>query len=90
MKCIRVQGERIDLGRVQVDFSPEWIPDPNSPNDARGEKATDSEIRRIAVPRARIFVKGSDKVIEIRDLERIQRLRRVMKRSEPIAMTNPR
>ena len=72
-----VQGEKIDLGRVQVDFTPEWISDPTSQ-------------RKIAVPRARITIRGSDKVLEIRDLERIQRLRKVMKRAEPIAVTGLR
>jgi hypothetical protein len=77
VKSMRVQGEKIDLGRVQVDFTPEWISDPTSQ-------------RKIAVPRARITIRGSDKVLEIRDLERIQRLRKVMKRAEPIAVTGLR
>jgi hypothetical protein len=77
VKYIRVQGEKVNLGRVQVDFTPEWIA------DAASE-------RKIAIPRARITVRGSDQVLEIRNLERIQRLRKVMRRAESIETTNPR
>jgi hypothetical protein len=78
----RTQGERISLGRVELDFTPEWVPDPacvDARQQAGGEAAKDEDVRKIAVPRARILVRGSDKVLEIRDVERIQRLRRIMK-----------
>lgn len=77
MKYMRVQGEKVDLGRVQVDFTPEWIADPASE-------------RKIAIPRVRIAVRGCDQILEIRTLERIQRLRKVMRRAESIETTNPR
>ena len=89
MKYIRVQGEKVDLGRVQVDFTPEWIPDPACPNAemiAVGDTVAANDIRKIAVPRARIIVRGSDNVFEIRDLERIQRLRKMMRRQEPVGL----
>lgn len=89
MRYIRWEGEKISLGRVEVDFTPEWIPDPACPNSgkaARGETVAADDIQKIAVPRARIIVRGSDKVFEIRDLERIQRLRKMMKRREPVVL----
>jgi hypothetical protein len=79
---IQMQGDKVNLGRVELDFSPEWVPDPAYPRDAQGaagEATADDPVKTIAVPRARILVKGSDKVFEIRDLERIQRLRKMLR-----------
>src|SRR5262245_50732399 len=78
---IRTQGDKIDLGRVELDFTPKWVPDPACQNDwpdDGGEGAEEAVVRKIAVPRVRLSVRGSDCVFEIRDLERIQRLRRMI------------
>ena len=61
MKYIRTRGEKVDLGHVELDFTPETL------------EETDT-----AVPRARIMVRGSDKALEIRDPERVQRLREML------------
>jgi hypothetical protein len=76
---IRIQGDKISLGRVEVDFTPEWVPHRGCPNvrPGAGWEMVNNEVRTIAVPRARIQVRGSNKAFEIRDLGRIQRLRKM-------------
>jgi hypothetical protein len=81
VKYPRIHGDKVHLGRVELDFTPEWVPDSASPNArtaARGETADATDVRKIAVPRVRLSVRGSETVFEIRDLERIQRLRKMI------------
>jgi hypothetical protein len=80
VKYIRVQGDKINVGRVELDFTPEWVPDPECPSVGPGAEEEQTP-RKIAVPRARLSVRGSETVLEIRDLERIQRLRRMVRQS---------
>jgi hypothetical protein len=81
VKYSRIHGDKVHLGRVELDFTPEWVPDsalPNARAAARGETADATDVRKIAVPRVRLSVRGSDTVFEIRDRERIQRLRKMI------------
>ncbi len=59
MEFLRFNGEEINLGLVQrFDFEPAWKFDPNCPNFKRmqaGEPVDESTIRKIPVPRVRIF-----------------------------------
>ena len=75
MKYIRTQSDKFNLGRVELDFTPQWMPDSTAPND-HSDDAEDTE-RRIALPRVRMSVVGSGAFFEIRDLERVQRLRKI-------------
>ena len=93
MRYTRIQGDKVHLGRVELDFTPEWVPDPACPivrADDRGETVNQNDASKIAVPRVRLSVQGSDTVLEIRDLERIQRLRKMIGRSRRIEPANAR
>jgi hypothetical protein len=89
----RAQGDKVQLGRVELDFTPEWVPDPACQHELpgrRGQAVEETGVGKIAVPRVRLSVQGSDCVIEIRDLERIQRLRRMTGRSRRVVLVNVR
>ena len=93
MTYMRTQGDKVHMGRVELDFTPEWVPNPACQHEQpshRGQAVEEAGVGKIAVPRVRLSVQGSDCVIEIRDLERIQRLRRMTGRSRRVVLVNVR